>query len=269
MTLTSREARAVSMAIEQVVRDHALRHYQNLRPQDIGRNKRGDLVTTADRAVEETLGNILTAMFPGTTALGEESTAECPHLISRLGSGTVWLIDPIDGTASFAAGRPRFCTLVALCDADRILASWTLAPVTGIMLTARTGNGASINGRHVGVPTARDGPVQVAVTNPAYRTRADREQIARLQAARLATIPCDSVGLEYIELCSAGRTQAGVFGWENPWDHAAGLLAHAEAGGAHSTASGDIFRLTGGNQLPLIIAPDRWMLDRLRAIIAA
>lgn len=267
MTLSQRDMQAVAAVIENTVRCQAMRRFRNLGKADISTNRRGDLVTTADRAIEEDIGTFLTRMFPGSATIGEENTADDPGLLPRLGSGAAWLIDPIDGTSSFAAGSPRFSTLVALCIAGRAIASWVHAPVAGIMMTAQAGNGTHMNGHRLELEKIPAGPIRAAVTNPRYQTPDDRVQIARLHSAGIATSPCDSVGLEYIAL-SAGKTRAGVFGWDNSWDHAAGLLAHTEARGVHTTASGDAFQLTGGNQLPLLVAADKDLLTRLRAVIA-
>jgi fructose-1,6-bisphosphatase/inositol monophosphatase family enzyme len=209
----------------------------------------------------------LTRMFPGSQAVGEESIAEEPSLLERLSDGVVWLIDPIDGTASFVRGASRFSTLVALCIAGATVASWVHVPLARLMMTARKGQGTYLNGRQLRVAhTMPSGRLCVTVTDPQYQTPADHIQIARLRAADIIAAPCDGVGLAYIAL-AAGESSAAVFGWDSPWDHAAGLLAHAEAGGVQATAAGDAFRLTGGNQLPLAVAADQPLLQYIHTVI--
>jgi histidinol phosphatase-like enzyme (inositol monophosphatase family) len=72
--------------------------------------RKGDAtpVTLADRAAEEAMRRILTAEVPRDTIIGEEFGA------SAGSSGRSWVLDPIDGTAGFLAGRPLFGTLIAL-----------------------------------------------------------------------------------------------------------------------------------------------------------
>lgn len=65
-------------------------------------------VTIADREAEEAIRAILRAERPDDAVLGEEFGA------SDGASGRQWVIDPIDGTAGFLAGRPIFGTLIAL-----------------------------------------------------------------------------------------------------------------------------------------------------------
>lgn len=66
-------------------------------------------VTAADKEIEATLRRMIEQTFPTHGIVGEEGenwneTAEW-----------VWVIDPIDGTRAFIAGRTSFTTLVALC----------------------------------------------------------------------------------------------------------------------------------------------------------
>ena len=65
-----------------------------------------DPVTEHDRAAEETIRTVITARWPGSAIVGEEGGVT--------GSGELrWYVDPIDGTANFAAGLPFFCVSIA------------------------------------------------------------------------------------------------------------------------------------------------------------
>jgi histidinol-phosphatase len=72
----------------------------------------GSPVTEADRAIERLLAESIHASFPEDTLLGEE------HGVRPGSSPWRWLVDPIDGTASFIRGIPLWGTLVGLehCD---------------------------------------------------------------------------------------------------------------------------------------------------------
>lgn len=65
-------------------------------------------VTIADRAAEQAMRALIEAEFPGDGIHGEEFG------IKEGTSGRQWVLDPIDGTTSFLAGRPIFGTLIAL-----------------------------------------------------------------------------------------------------------------------------------------------------------
>jgi inositol-phosphate phosphatase / L-galactose 1-phosphate phosphatase / histidinol-phosphatase len=65
-------------------------------------------VTEADRATEAAMRRILEAECPRDGIIGEEYGEKSGS------SGRTWVLDPIDGTISFMAGRPIFGTLIAL-----------------------------------------------------------------------------------------------------------------------------------------------------------
>ena len=79
---------------------------------NIGLETKGDAspVTLADRAAEEAMRRILTAEVSRDGIQGEEFGIE------REGASRRWVLDPIDGTTSFVAGRPIFGTLIALLE---------------------------------------------------------------------------------------------------------------------------------------------------------
>lgn len=65
-------------------------------------------VTEADRAAEAAMRALIEAERPAEGIIGEE------YGIRNEGAGRQWVLDPIDGTTSFIAGRPIFGTLIAL-----------------------------------------------------------------------------------------------------------------------------------------------------------
>lgn len=67
-------------------------------------------VTEADRAAEQAIRDILEKERPDDGIIGEEFGSV------RGGAGRQWVLDPIDGTVSFIAGRPTFGTLIALME---------------------------------------------------------------------------------------------------------------------------------------------------------
>ena len=79
----------------------------------------GSPVTQADRAAEAAMRRLLDAEAPGDGVVGEEY-GDKPGVTGRR-----WVLDPIDGTRSFTAGRAIFGTLIALVEGD-----W---PVLGVI----------------------------------------------------------------------------------------------------------------------------------------
>ena len=66
-------------------------------------------VTNTDRAIERRLREMIASRYPTHVLVGEEEGG-------RIGDGVNWVIDPIDGTKSFATGVPLLGTLVPLLE---------------------------------------------------------------------------------------------------------------------------------------------------------
>jgi fructose-1,6-bisphosphatase/inositol monophosphatase family enzyme len=247
--------------VQQIIREVAEREispwFGALTAGDITEKNPGDLVTVADKGAEAALEEALSTFLPGSVVVGEEAVAADARVLDLLdGPDPVWIIDPIDGTHNFVAGSPRFAVLVALARQGELLASWTYAPELDLMATAAKGAGAFVDGERVHV---RPGQglrfLDVSTSQPKWWNEEQRAQSNTLCGHGVSLAYFDTSGLEYLEL-AAGRRSAMILGWEFPWDHAAGLLLHAEAGGVTMTADGTPFRLSGGNALPFISAPD-------------
>ena len=270
--LSAADADEVERLIRTVADREITGRFGRLTAADIAEKAPGDLITVADAAAEEALTAELSAMLPGSSVVGEEAVGADARVLGRLaGDGPVWVIDPIDGTHNFATDNPRFATLVALCQRGSVLASWTYAPALGLMATARAGAGAWINGDRVRLDASRsrNGLRHLDVCTPQHRwwTAENRARFNAMSRAGVALCFFDTSGLEYIEL-AAGRRSAMVLTWEFPWDHAAGLLLHAEAGGVAMARDGRGFSLAGGNALPFVVAPDEDCARALHATFA-
>ena len=98
-------------------------------------------VTAADLAAEEHVRAAIAEAFPDDGILGEEGD----DLPSK--SGRRWIVDPIDGTRSFASGVPLYTTLLALETDGVVTLGCVHVPATGETLVAATGAGAWLNGR--------------------------------------------------------------------------------------------------------------------------
>ena len=77
---------------------------------DFAQDRKADAspVTEADRAAEAAMRRIIEEQRPDDGIVGEEFGSR------NEGAGRQWVLDPIDGTISFMAGRPIFGTLIAL-----------------------------------------------------------------------------------------------------------------------------------------------------------
>lgn len=134
-------------------------------------------VTLADRAAEEAMRAILKAQRPDDTIIGEEFG------ISAGTSGRSWVLDPIDGTAGFLAGRATFGTLIAL-----VVEGW---PVLGVIdqpimqerWVGATGRPTFLNGKPVTTRRCRAlADATIATTGPHYFNDHEGEHFMALAA---------------------------------------------------------------------------------------
>ncbi|MEV7671919.1 inositol monophosphatase family protein [Streptomyces sp. NPDC088752] len=234
----------------------------------VEKNGPHDLVTVADRAAEAHLTASLTALLPGSVVVGEEAVHADPAVYDALdGDAPVWIVDPVDGTRQFVHGDPAFCTLVALARHGEVLASWTYAPALEQMAVAVRGRGATLNGEPLRAGSPAPGEVlEVASSHPDYTTPEQKRALLGLDTDGVRPRPCGSAGLEYLAV-ARGALSGVAFSWEYAWDHAAGLLLVAEAGGTDTTVAGEPFRVTGGNALPFTAARDAATAERIRTLL--
>jgi len=257
----------VADIIARISQQEIMTRFGALRAADIGHKAAGEIVTVADLRTEQRLAAELTGLLPGSTVVGEEGVAADGRRLELLaGPRPVWVIDPLDGTARFARRDPHFATMVALVDQQRVIASWIHAPALGRAADAVLGEGARYAGQPRRLPGAAAGGRRVLVTDRDFQSDADRAQVARLVEAGYQVEPCRSAGTAYLDLLT-GRFDAAVFGWTKVWDHAPGLLLHAEAGGISAAADGRPLRPAGGSEPPLVVAADAAALRRLREVL--
>lgn len=103
----------------------------------------GSAVTQADRGAERLLRRRIAERFPADAVLGEEFGQDrgTGAVAGELGSWR-WVIDPIDGTASFVRGVPLFGTLVAVEHEGEVVAGVIRMPALGETVFAARGAGA-------------------------------------------------------------------------------------------------------------------------------
>src|SRR4051812_4455068 len=108
---------------------------------------RSELVTEVDVAVERLLIDVIRQHVPDAAILSEESSPDP----SALEQDTCFVIDPIDGTEEFAAGRPGFGISIALLDRGRPAAAVLDMPAHDWRFESAVGAGATLNGEGIRV----------------------------------------------------------------------------------------------------------------------
>lgn len=134
-------------------------------------------VTEADRAAEAAMRRLIKAEFPRDAIHGEEFGAETGS------SGRTWVLDPIDGTTAFLAGRPIFGTLIALVQEGWPVLGVIDQPVLQERWIGVTGQPTLFNGAPIRTRACRTlGDATLATTGPHYFDQHDGDHFMALAA---------------------------------------------------------------------------------------
>ena len=196
-----------------------------------------DFATDVDLELERRLGRELTERT-GIGVHGEEFGGPDVH------TGTVWVLDPVDGTANYSSGLPLAGTLLALVQDGVPVAGLTWLPLLDQRFTAVADGPLVCNG--VDVPRLERGSlgdVTVSVgsltrsSGGRYPGRFRLEALARLSDLSLRVRLLGSTGIDLV------WTAAGVLGGSltfgsHPWDNAAGVCLVRAAGGIVTDLAG-------------------------------
>jgi fructose-1,6-bisphosphatase/inositol monophosphatase family enzyme len=218
--------------IRETARLDIMPRFQALAAHEVIEKKPGDIVTVADRDAEDRLTRMLTGLTPGTLVVGEEATHAKPELLDRLDDDVpMWIIDPVDGTANFAAGRPMFAVMVAYVVNGETAGAWIYDPIRDEMAVAEHGDGAEINGRRLHLPLPVEGDRFTGRVNFGSFPEQQR-QVLRKHFTETFSIEKSlrCAGQEFLSLLD-GKTQFRLYNRLWAWDHAPGVLLLREAGG--------------------------------------
>jgi len=236
----------------------------------------GSPVTPVDKAGERILRRAVGHHFPNDAFLGEEEGE------TEGTSGWRWIVDPIDGTRSFATGLPTFGILIgiehgagtaggtgATLAADEhghgeVLAGLAVFPavreaveaVRGCGATWTTATGMKLACRVSDVARVEDATLDLASPR-SFETYGHLDVRERLdRTARRLRGWDDGLGFSWV---ATGRVDGAVALGQNPWDVAAFMPVIEEAGGAITAWDGGDPR-RGGR----ILAGSRGLVAALR-----
>ncbi|HSG34801.1 MAG TPA: inositol monophosphatase family protein [Sphingomonadaceae bacterium] len=266
--------RAVEDLLRKVAREAILPYYQALEDHQVIAKDGGkygsipDVVTVADHHSEELLTEGLEKIIPGLPVVGEEGAHDDPSVLDRL-AGDCWIVDPIDGTRNFAAGKPPFGILLAIASGGEAHTGWIYDPLTERLCIAHRGKGAFINGEKISArPTGENPPV--AAISKIFLDPARREAISRAIEPHYRLVDIPFCSAEQYPRLVLGENDVTIFERTLPWDHAAGVLFQNEAGGKAARPDGSPYLVNEYARPGLLGAasPALWdeLAERLNAI---
>lgn len=233
---------AVIAVMHEAARRAILPRYQALAADQIVSKAANDVVTIADGEAEAILAEGLAALIPGAGIVGEEAAHADPALFDRLGQGTCWIVDPLDGTNNFAAGKPPFGIMVALADGGETQAGWILDPLSGRVCHAHRGGGAFVADERVNSRGSGYTP-PIAAISLVFMDPAKRERLRSGIAPLYTTVDIPRCAAEQYPRLVLGINDVSIFERVLPWDHAAGALFVNEAGGKVARPDGTAYRV--------------------------
>ena len=233
--------------MRQVAAEIVLPRFRQLASEDIEEKSPGDPVTIADRESELRLAEGLSRLMPGVRILGEEAAAANPELMQGIGQGALWIVDPIDGTANFAAGIAPFAIMIALAHDGIAEAGWILDPLTGRLCHALRKGGAFIDGQAVKAQGS-GAPMPIASLATQFMPREEGDALLARTAGLLTPAEIPRCAGEQYPRIALGQNDLSVFHRTLPWDHVPGALFLEEAGGKVAHPDGMPYRFAEGRQ---------------------
>jgi fructose-1,6-bisphosphatase/inositol monophosphatase family enzyme len=259
----------VAQFLRDAARIEILPRFRNLAAGAV-RTKSGplDLVTDADEAAERFITAALRRRFPGCLVVGEEAATADPALLDGLRDAELaFVVDPVDGTANFAAGLPLFGVMAAALVRGEVVAAAILDPIVDDMALALRGRGAwteAADGVRTDLRVATGKPLDQMAGAVSWRNMPEPLRSTVCANLKLPAAVWDyRCAAHHYRMAAAGTADFVIFHRLLPWDHAPGWLLHREAGGyaARFDASPyDAARTMGG----LICAPDQHAWSALR-----
>ncbi|MET0967919.1 MAG: 3'(2'),5'-bisphosphate nucleotidase CysQ [Tardiphaga sp.] len=207
----------------------------------------GSPVTEADLAADRVIAEGLARLFPGIPSLSEERL----HLATPPYAGALFLIDPLDGTKEFVAGRQEYTVNIALVVDGVPLLGIVGAPALGMIWRGLVGRGAERVTLAADLSAAEVTPIRTrGATGGAWTAAVSRSHGDSRSEAFIDSRPgalreqCGSA----LKFCRVAEGRADIYPRLSPtceWDVAAGHAVVVAAGGAVTDGHGQPLHFGG------------------------
>lgn len=190
----------------------------------------GQIVSDADLAVDRFLRSELEKLAPDAGWLSEETHID--H--SGAGDELTWVVDPIDGTKDFVAGKTGWCVSVALVQHETPVFGILVAPAMKEVWIAKAGGPSEVNGRALVASHVRqyDG------------CRIPAEELP--PELNFTAVPKpNSIALRMAMVADDRADVVASTRWGHEWDIAAAHVIAAEAGASVTNALGETLAYNG------------------------
>jgi myo-inositol-1(or 4)-monophosphatase len=196
-----------------------------------------DVVTEVDTRSEEIIINQIRQNFPAHHILAEESGLQS----GEAGSPYTWVIDPLDGTANYAADLATSCVSIALAEGEEVILGVVYNPFRDELFVAEKGRGATLNGKPIQVfPTEKLAKALVCF-DLGYDEEKAVEQLRQATFFRPRVRSMRILGSGVLGLVNVAVGRFDLFYHQalKPWDLAAALIILQEAGAIVTQNNGE------------------------------
>ncbi|KGX93314.1 inositol monophosphatase [Pontibacillus halophilus JSM 076056 = DSM 19796] len=208
-----------------------------------------DLVTEMDEQTERFFAQHIHETYPEHKVLGEEGLGdELDDL-----TGTVWIVDPIDGTMNFVHQKQNFAISVGIYQDGVGEIGFIYDVMADVLFHAKRGEGAYKNDQPLPNLDERDVQLEAALIglnnfwtteNPRVETKGIHALVRKARGTR----SYGSAALEFAYLAE-GIMDGYVTMKLAPWDIAAGMILLSEVGGITTRADGRTVNLLQNNSI--------------------
>ncbi len=248
--------------LQEVADEVIVPRFRALADGEIREKNPGDLVTIADHEAEVLIARALREAYPDAVVLGEEHYSRDHSVLRAFGAAPhAFTIDPVDGTKNFVHGNPDHAVMVAELREGAAVRGWIWQPQHRRAYVAERGGGAWRDGERITRPAPPADPGLLrGVTS--RRRFVGRRLSEELPAMELSWVCC---GIDYPKLVE-GKADYVVYGSVMPWDHSAGTLLVAEAGGHSGLWDGSAYR---PSEVPpgLLVAADKATYELVQPLL--
>ena len=257
MPLTHETEAALVELVRKVAKAEILPRFRRLPSDDVrAKSTPDDLVTEADIRAEAAITEGVRLILPDAVVIGEEAVSEDARVLDGLADADcAVIIDPVDGTWNFAKGLATYGVILAVAEKGETVFGMLYDPNLDDWIWARKDGGTWFQ-------RPGDDPVRLTIGGDVPLGDAEgfvplfqyplETRMALVGAIpgfrRIWSVRCSCH--EY-RMMAQGHAEFCLTSTLNPWDHAAGALAVAEAGGAVGLLDGRPYSagLTSGGVL--------------------
>ena len=202
-----------------------------------------DLVTNIDKEIEQFFIHSIKSKYPDHLILGEEGFGDELTTLD----GTIWMLDPIDGTMNFIHQKRNFAISLGIFHEGEGILGYIYDVVLDELYSAQKGQGAYLNDERIPLlekTTIKEAVIGMNASWVVPNDHIEHDGMIRLVKDVRGIRSYGSAALE-LAYVSTGRIDAYMSMRLSPWDVAGGMIIAREVGAISTNLNGENLKLLG------------------------